>query len=129
MGNAWKRLRIARSTVSPFLAPLARQKQANQPFSNYKRFFTSEDGTLALLFTCKKCNHRSAKTFSKRSYNEGIVIVICEGCKNKHLIADNLGWFDERRQAPKEVSFVGQREQRQRRRAAHGAGRSSHASA
>lgn len=49
---------------------------------------------LAIVFTCKVCNHRQTKTFTKLAYETGIVIVECEGCKNRHLIADNLGWFN-----------------------------------
>ncbi|KAI9573837.1 DNL zinc finger-domain-containing protein [Boletus coccyginus] len=52
---------------------------------------------LAIAFTCTAdgCNHRSAHTFTKRSYERGIVIIQCPNCKNRHLIADNLGWFKD----------------------------------
>ncbi|KAG4084395.1 DNL zinc finger-domain-containing protein [Neocallimastix lanati (nom. inval.)] len=45
-------------------------------------------------FTCKKCNNRSYKLISKKSYYEGVVIIRCDKCKNLHLIADHLGWYD-----------------------------------
>lgn len=31
---------------------------------------------------------------SKKAYNTGVVIIKCDGCKSKHLIADHIGWFD-----------------------------------
>lgn len=62
-----------------------------------------------MTFTCTvpDCGHRSTHEFAKRSYEKGIVLVQCPGCKNRsvlepnkaailiirHLIADHLGWF------------------------------------
>lgn len=51
------------------------------------------------LFPCKivwnPAETRSAKMFSKKTYETGVVIVTCSGCKGNHLIADRLGWFGE----------------------------------
>ncbi|OJT03333.1 hypothetical protein TRAPUB_6111 [Trametes pubescens] len=56
-----------------------------------------QEPKLSITFTCtvEACDTRSTHQFTKRSYERGIVIVQCPGCKNRHLIADHLGWFKE----------------------------------
>ena len=54
-------------------------------------------GRFQLIFTCKKCNTRNVAHISKLSYQQGVVIVRCQGCSVKHLIADNLKWFSDKK--------------------------------
>lgn len=55
----------------------------------------SEEGNYAIFYTCKVCETKQSRSFSKNSYHKGVVIIRCEGCQNLHLIADNLGWFED----------------------------------
>lgn len=57
----------------------------------------SQSGIYAMFFTCKVCNTRSGKTFSKDAYHKGVVIIRCDGCQKLHLVADNLGWFRDKK--------------------------------
>ncbi|KAF5395205.1 Zf-DNL-domain-containing protein [Paragonimus heterotremus] len=74
--------------VPPTCLPIA----INSPTTDHDQEVKSK---MYIEFTCKKCNHRSKKYFSKQAYQKGIVIIRCDGCENLHLIADNLGWIKD----------------------------------
>ena len=46
------------------------------------------------VFTCNKCETRQSKVFSRLAYEQGVVVVKCEGCGVQHIMADNLGYFE-----------------------------------
>ncbi|ODV82084.1 zf-DNL-domain-containing protein, partial [Suhomyces tanzawaensis NRRL Y-17324] len=65
--------------------------------------FKVDNPQMMIAFTCKKCDTRSSHTFSKQSYHKGTVLIQCPGCKNRHLIADNLKVFKDNRFSLEEV--------------------------
>lgn len=50
---------------------------------------------MGIIYKCNVCGTRNAQSFSKQTYEKGVVIVKCSNCNNNHLIADNLGWFED----------------------------------
>ena len=54
-----------------------------------------ETKRMGIQFRCKVCDHTLQKTFTRQSYEKGVVIIRCDSCSNLHLIADNLGWFKD----------------------------------
>ncbi|KRX06061.1 hypothetical protein PPERSA_01139 [Pseudocohnilembus persalinus] len=55
------------------------------------------EGLYVLMYTCKICNTKQMRSFTKQAYHEGVVLLRCEGCDKLHLIADNLGFFDDKK--------------------------------
>ncbi len=65
-------------------APVAASLAASpEPRTQVK--FEAPEPRLSLAFTCavEGCSTRSTHQFTKRSYERGIVIVQCPGCKNR----------------------------------------------
>lgn len=52
------------------------------------------DRKLTLSFTCNICEDRSTYKINRVSFMHGIVVLWCQSCNQKHLIADNLGKLD-----------------------------------
>jgi protein import protein ZIM17 len=63
--------------------------------SSKRSMNSKEKNDLIMMFTCKVCDTRSAKTMTRDTYDNGIVIVRCPRCQKLHLIADRLWWFGE----------------------------------
>jgi protein import protein ZIM17 len=73
------------------------QQTCDEPSDHvHHRQGNKQSAQMVLMFTCGKCDVRSVKSFSKVAYTRGVVLVECPGCKARHLIADNLGWFGEK---------------------------------
>ncbi|KAI9290892.1 zf-DNL-domain-containing protein, partial [Neoconidiobolus thromboides FSU 785] len=54
-----------------------------------------KEAKLSLTFKCKVCNVYNSNEISKVAYTQGVVLIQCTGCDNRHLIADNLNWFED----------------------------------
>ncbi|KAH8832863.1 zf-DNL-domain-containing protein [Flagelloscypha sp. PMI_526] len=84
----------ARRPQSSLASPTSSESPAAPPEARLRMTFTCNAHT-SESDPAQLCGHRSTHEFSKRSYTSGVVLVECPGCKNRHLIADHLGWFQD----------------------------------
>lgn len=66
---------------------------AVEPVSDGLKLTVQDQKAMMISFNCNICSHTSVKKISRQSYTMGVVLIQCSECKNRHLIADNLGWF------------------------------------
>ncbi|OQO11616.1 hypothetical protein B0A48_03343 [Cryoendolithus antarcticus] len=57
----------------------------------------AEEPAYQMTFTCKECQERSSHRITKQAYHHGTVLVTCPGCKNRHLIADHMKIFSDKK--------------------------------
>ncbi|KAI5815450.1 DNL zinc finger-domain-containing protein [Pyronema omphalodes] len=62
-----------------------------------------EKPSYQLTFTCRPCQERSTHTITKQAYHKGSVLIECPGCKNRHVITDNLKIFGETARTLEEI--------------------------
>jgi len=53
-----------------------------------------QNDKFAMVYTCGQCINRNIAQIGKVAYNEGLVIVVCQHCGSKHLVADNKNLMD-----------------------------------
>lgn len=97
-------LRLFSSSNSQLPTSTSTQTPDASKVEGIKGVKNSPDGLYALYFTCNVCSTRDAKTFSKRAYHNGVVLIRCEGCDKLHLVADNLGWFRDSRTTIEDIA-------------------------
>lgn len=71
------------------------KKKQESGFSKAKQDDPEKFPQMQAVFTCNKCETRQSKIFSRLAYEEGVVVVKCTGCGVQHIMADNLGYFQD----------------------------------
>ena len=78
----------------PFRIPQRRLNAASNSGTPLGRI-TDKVEKMQLSYVCKVCDAKNSHIISKLAYRKGVVIVQCSSCENRHLIADNLGWWPD----------------------------------
>jgi len=76
------------------LIPLKNEDENNEDENNNKSTdkinATTNNESFRMVFTCNRCETRNMVRIKKKAWNSGTVIVTCQGCNVKHLLADNM---------------------------------------
>lgn len=83
------------TTTASNSAAAAAESAPSNPLAAVPGATLSQTDKMVILYTCRVCDTRSARTISKPSYQSGVVLVRCPGCNKLHLIADRLGFFGD----------------------------------
>jgi len=74
----------------PYTAAAATAIIGDETIEKTNQVPTFVNPKFALQYTCNVCETKNRVIVSRQAYREGMVIVMCKGCGNKHWIADNL---------------------------------------
>ena len=64
---------------------------------------TADTPSYQLTFTCKPCKARSSHRVTKQGYHKGTVLITCPSCHARHLIADHLRVFVDKKSALEDI--------------------------
>lgn len=85
----------ATAACSPAQNSATIESAHSNPLASVPGATLSQSDKMVIMYTCRVCDTRSARTISKPSYQSGVVLVRCPGCNKLHLIADRLGYFGD----------------------------------
>ncbi|RHZ43337.1 DNL-type zinc finger protein [Aspergillus thermomutatus] len=81
-------------------SPNAAQDAANEEQNRLRR---EQEPAYQITFTCKPCGHRSSHRMSKHGYHRGTVLIRCPSCLNRHVIADHLNIFMDKKSTLEDI--------------------------
>ncbi|GFF38618.1 uncharacterized protein C24H6.02c [Aspergillus udagawae] len=80
--------------------PNAAQDAANEEQNRLRR---DQEPAYQITFTCKPCGHRSSHRMSKHGYHRGTILIRCPSCLNRHVIADHLNIFMDKKSTLEDI--------------------------
>lgn len=92
--------RFNSSSASSSASAVQSSDQEAEVFSQLPK---EQQAAYELTFTCKPCTARSTHRVSKHGYHNGTVLITCPNCKNRHVIADHLKIFMDKRMTLEDI--------------------------
>lgn len=71
--------------------------QSDAQHEEQNRLRREQEPAYQITFTCKPCGERSSHRMSKHGYHKGTVLIRCPSCHNRHVIADHLNIFFDKK--------------------------------
>ncbi|OJZ80948.1 hypothetical protein ASPFODRAFT_147032 [Aspergillus luchuensis CBS 106.47] len=67
------------------------------------RLRREQEPAYQITFTCKPCGERSSHRMSKHGYHRGTVLIKCPSCDARHVIADHLNIFFDKKSTLEDI--------------------------
>ncbi|BCR92710.1 DNL-type zinc finger protein [Aspergillus chevalieri] len=94
------RFNYSSSSSSTGQSPLTDRQtdaQSDAQHEEQNRLRREQEPAYQITFTCKPCGERSSHRMSKHGYHKGTVLIRCPSCHNRHVIADHLNIFFDKK--------------------------------